>query len=100
MDALTRMYRTLNPTRMHEKAAKVHRWFTMSYKQWQETGIGVGVDEEHDEEFVEELMQRRDADGVPEASAADRDIMLDTKRAFDDTTVSYTHLTLPTILRV
>jgi len=85
MDALTRMYRTLNPTRMHEKAAKVHRWFTMSYKQWQETGIGVGVDEEHDEEFVEELMQRRDADGVPEASAADRDIMLDTKRAFDDT---------------
>jgi hypothetical protein len=70
---------------MHEKAAKVQRWFTMSYKQWQETGIGVGVDEEHDEEFVEELMQRRDADGVPEASAADRDVMLDTKRAFDDT---------------
>lgn len=29
MDALTRMYHTLNP-RMHEKAAKVHRWFTMS----------------------------------------------------------------------
>ena len=84
MDALTRMYHTLNP-RMHEKAAKVHRWFTMSYKQWQETGTPVGVDEEHDEEFVEELEQRRDANGVPEASAADRDVMLDTKRAFDDT---------------
>ena len=81
---MTRMYHTLNP-RMHEKAAKVHRWFTMSYKQWQETGTPVGVDEEHDEEFVEELEQRRDANGVPEASAADRDVMLDTKRAFDDT---------------
>jgi len=87
MDALTRMYHTLNP-RMHEKAAKVHRWFTMSYKQWQETGSPVGVDKEHDEEFVEELEQRRDANGVPEASAADRDIMLDTKRALDDTTNS------------
>ena len=84
MDALTRMYHTLNP-RMHEKAAKVQRWFTMSYKQWQETGSPVGVDKEHDEEFVEELEQRRDANGVPEASAADRDVMLDTKRAFDDT---------------
>ena len=81
---MTRMYHTLNP-RMHEKAAKVQRWFTMSYKQWQETGTPVGVDEEHDEEFVEELEQRRDANGVPEASAADRDIMLDTKRALDDT---------------
>jgi len=81
------MYHTLNP-RMHEKAAKVHRWFTMSYKQWQETGSPVGVDKEHDEEFVEELEQRRDANGVPEASAADRDIMLDTKRAFDDVTNS------------
>ena len=69
MDALTRMYHTLNP-RMHEKAAKGQRWFTMSYKQWQETGSPVGVDKEHDEEFVEELEQRRDANGVWLASGA------------------------------
>ena len=62
MDALTRMYHTLNP-RMHEKAAKVHRWFTMSYKQWQETGTPVGVDKEHDEEVVDrELAPEEEAE--------------------------------------
>ena len=84
-EALTRMYHTLDPTaakRQEYFAAKLEEW-SNAYEQWQERAKALGVDKEHDEETREELMQRRDADGV-----AGADIRLDTKRAHDDTTNS------------
>ena len=79
------MYHTLDPTaakRQEYFAAKLEEW-SNAYEQWQERAKALGVDKEHDEETREELMQRRDADGV-----AGADIRLDTKRAHDDTTNS------------